>query len=78
MNRRVVVVVEAITTDRWAGVPGDVRVRRFLKNALRSFGLRVVRVEPEGEGGGGPESRPQPRPDGVAVPERTASPGPET
>jgi hypothetical protein len=32
------------------GAPAAVRLRRFLKAALRSFGLRCVRVAPAGEG----------------------------
>ncbi len=36
-------------------VPGIIRLRRFLKLALRGFGLRCVSVEPVSEASGQPD-----------------------
>lgn len=44
---RYVLVLAPITGSRWAAVPPAVRLRRLLKAAARSFGLRVVEVRRE-------------------------------
>ena len=43
--QRLHVELEPVTGASWAGVPPEVRLRRLLKLALRSCGLRVVTVE---------------------------------
>jgi len=49
-------------------VPSEVRLRRLLKLALRAFGLRCVRVEPENVVAAPPAQKPRPSPPAPPVP----------
>ncbi|MGH9380858.1 MAG: hypothetical protein ACRD2Z_09635 [Thermoanaerobaculia bacterium] len=42
MTPRVVLEFEVLPDERYGDVPGDVRLRRLLKTALRRLGLRCV------------------------------------
>jgi hypothetical protein len=36
--------IEVVDLPGWSSIPADVRLKRFLKSALRGYGLRCVTV----------------------------------